>query len=201
AEVKAKVAAARPDEKPFLDRFAEVWAALDAAAVYLAVGADVEAGVALDFRPGALSPAARGWLTGTRAPSGLWAAVPDTALFAAAARYRAGELIATVRSLLPEKGKQELDKALGDTLGSVVGRSRLPRVLDALGPDWVVWVEPPAGEGAFLPVVVGAVQIDADGPTAGETRRAIERAVGFGFQAAQVAYNATHADQIELQET
>lgn len=200
AEVRAKVAAAKPDEKPFLDRFGEAWSALDAAAVYVAVGAGLEAGVALDFRPADLSPTARAWLTGARSPPALAAEIPDDALFTIAARFHAGETVAAVRSLLPEKGRKSLDAALDDTLGAVVGRGRLPLVLDALGPDWAAWAEPPAGAG-FLPVVVGAVRVKAVGPRGKEAARAIERAVSFGFQAAQVAYNATHADQIETAET
>jgi hypothetical protein len=201
AEVKAKVATASADEKPFLDRFAEVWAALDSAAVYLSLDTNLEIGLSLDFRPDDLPHAAKQWLTGPRTPSRLWSAIPDDALFAAAARFRAGELIATVQSLLPEKGKKELDRALGDTLGSVFGRDRLAQVLDALGPDWAVWAEPPTVEGNFLPVLAVAVRIDPTEPDARTTRRAIERAVAFGFQAAQVAYNASHPDQIETVES
>ena len=201
AEVKAKAAAANADEKPFLERFAEVWAALDAAAVYLSLDENAEVGLSLDFRPESLHPAAKQWLTGTRTPSQLWSVVPDNALFTAVARFRAGDLIATVRSVLPEKGKKELDQAIGETLGSVFGRDRLPQALDAIGPDWAVWAEPPAAEGDFLPVLVGAVRIDADGQKGRTTRRAIERAVAFGFQSAQVAYNSTHADHIEIVES
>jgi hypothetical protein len=201
AEVKAKVAAANADEKPFLDRFAEVWAALDSAAVYVSLDANLEVGLSLDFHPDDLPPAAKQWLTGMRTPLRLSAAIPDDALFAAAARFRAGDLIATVRSMLPEKGKKELDRALRDTLGSVFGRDRLAGVLVALGPDWAIWAEPPSAERNFLPVLVGAVRIDPTGPDARATRRAIERAVAFGFQAAQVAYNASHSDQIETVES
>jgi len=201
AEFRAKTAAAKPDEEPFLRQFAEAWAALDAAALYVAVGADAEVGVALDFRPTALPQTARAWLTGDRPASALWPAVPADALVAVAARFRAADLLDTVRAVLPVRGKAALDASLADTLGPVVGRDRLPLVLDALGPDWALWLEPPVAGSGPLPAAVGVVRVKAAGPRAKETQRAMERAVGFGFQAARVAYNATHADQIELLET
>lgn len=196
AELAAKTTAADADERAFLSRFGEAWKALDAAAVYVALGEGVEAGVALDFRPGELPPVARAWLTGARTPSVLWAAVPDNALGAVAARFRAAELLDLLRAVLPEKGRAAVDATLGNTLGPVLGRNRLPRVLEALGPDWVVWAEPPPAGAGPLPVVVGAVRLKGDG----DVTRAVERAVGFGFEAARVAYNAKHADQIEIED-
>ncbi|MBX9582058.1 MAG: hypothetical protein K2X87_17270 [Gemmataceae bacterium] len=200
AELAAKVAEAKPDEKVFLRRFADLWAGLDAAAVYLSLGADAELGLALDFRPDALPADARAWLTGPRSPSPLWAAVPDNALVAATARFRASDLLAAVRSVLPDEGRAAVDKALADTIGPAFGRDRLPRVLDALGPDWAVWVEPPAAGQGFLPVAVGAVKVSPAGPDTAGTEKAIRRAARFAADAVAFAYNRDHPDQIEVAE-
>ena len=64
AEVKARVADAKPDEKRFLSRFAEAWSALDAAAIYLKLDTDLEAGVSVRFQPGKLPDDLKRWLTG-----------------------------------------------------------------------------------------------------------------------------------------
>lgn len=196
AELKAKVAGAKPDEKAFLTHFQEAWLALDAAAVFLNLGADLELGVATSFRPEALPATARDWLVGPKTPSGLWAAVPENALAAVAARFKAADLIATISSLLPDDGKNAIKAAVADTLGPVVGRDKLRPVLDALGPDWAVWAEPPRPGAGFLPVVVGVVQVQGDETAA----KAIRDALAFGFQTARVAYNVTHPDQVELRE-
>lgn len=196
AELAAKTASAGPDERAFLGRFGEAWKALDAAAVYVSLGEGVEAGVAIDFRAGELPPVARAWLTGARTPSALWAAVPDNALGAVAARFRAAEVLDLLRAILPEKGREAIDTTLGNTLGPVLGRDRLTRVLEALGPDWAVWAEPPASGTGPLPVVVAAVRLKGDA----DVTRVVDRAVGFGFEAARVAYNAKHADQIEIED-
>jgi hypothetical protein len=200
AELAAKVAEAKPDERAFLRRFAELWAGLDAAAVYLSLGADAELGLALDFRPDALPADARAWLTGPRPPSPLWAAVPDNAPAAATARFRASDLLAAVRSVLPDEGRAAVDKALAEVIGPAFGRDRLPRVLDALGPDWAAWVEPPAAGQGFLPVAVGVVKIGPVGPDAAGTEKAIRRAATFAADAARFGYNMAHQDQIEVAE-
>lgn len=201
AEVKAKVSRAKPDEKPFLDHFQEVWLALDSAAVYLALGTDLEAGLSLRFHPDALPPGAKARLTGPRTRPEVWAAIPENALFAVAGRFKVSELIDTIGSLVPGDGPNPLKAAVEQFLGPVFGKAKLPQVLDALGPNWAVWAEPPPENGGFLPVAVVAVQIDTAGPKGKETARAIVHAVGFGFDAARVAYNAGHADQIESVET
>lgn len=198
SELDAKVSAARANDRAFLERFREVWKATDAAAAYLTLGHGLEAGVAVKFKAGELPAPVRGWLTGAKTPSPLWAAIPDTALLAAAGRFKASELLDGITALLPEDGKKALRATVGDTLGPIVGRDKLPLVLDALGPDWAVWAEPPAGEG-FLPTAVLAVRID-DGPKGQDAARSIGRAVEFGFQTFRVAYNAGHADQVELRE-
>jgi len=195
ADVAAKIAASEPDERAFLGHFGEAWKALDAAAVYVSLGDGIETGVALDFRAGELSPGARAWLTGARTPSALWAAVPDNALGAVAGRVRAAEVLELLRAVLPNKARAALDATLGNTLGPVLGRDRLPRVLEALGPDWAVWAEPPAARAGPLPVVVAAVRLKSEG----DVPAVVERALEFGFQAARVAYNAKHADQIEIE--
>ncbi|MDB5308734.1 MAG: hypothetical protein JWO38_2936 [Gemmataceae bacterium] len=201
AELAAKVAGARAAEKEFLTRFQEVWRALDSAAVYFSLGADLEAGVSLQFRPGALPAPAKGWLTGPRTTPEIWQSVPDDALFAAAGRFKAAEVIDLIGALVPVKEKNPVTTVAERFLGPVFGRDKLPRVFDALGPNWAVWAEPPPRAGGSVPVVVAAVQIDAGGPNGKETVRAIARSVGFGFEAARVAYNSGHTDQIDLEET
>jgi hypothetical protein len=126
--------------------------------------------------------------------------VPDDALAAVAVRVKTAEAVELLNTLLPDRGRTAFDAAVKGTLAPLLGRDRLPRVLDALGPDWAVWAEPPSAGVGPLPVVVGAVRFRTDGPKGAEVGRAVERAVGFGFEAARVSYNAKHADQIELEE-
>lgn len=194
ADLKAKVAEAKGDERAVLERFAEGWQALDAAAVYLSVGADLELGVAAQFHPGGLTPRAKGWLTGARAAGAFWEHVPDDALVAVGGRLQATELLDGIASLLPEDGKKSLRAGIDDTLGPLVGKDRLPGVLAALGPDWGVCVGSPRGD-QFLPTVVAAVHVKEP-----DAARSLAQAVEYGFLTARLAYNIKHADQIAIGE-
>ncbi len=199
AELAAKVKTAKPDEKAFLAKFAEVWAATDAAALYLAVGADAELGVSLQFDPAKVPAGAKGWLTGDRTPSALWAAVPTDALFAVAGRVKATDILDFLTSIAPADDKKGVRETIEQTLGPIVGKDKLPLVLDALGPDWALWVAPPA-KGTTVPVLVAALKVQTDGAKGAEASKALVQALEYGFQTGRIAYNATHKDQLELRE-
>lgn len=199
AELAATVKAARGDERPFLATFAEVWKATDAAALYLSLGAGAEVGVSLHFDPKKLPAGLKDWLVGPRAPSAVWASVPEGALFAAAGRVKPNDVLAALSQVVPKEGGRGVREALEQALGPVLGKDKLPLVLDALGPDWGVWVEPPA-KGTAVPVVVGAVKVDSSGPKGAEAAKALDQALEFGFQLARVAHNARHKEQLELKE-
>ena len=195
AEVKARIAAAKPAEKRFLERFAEVWAALDTAAVYLELDANLEVGVSLRFHPDKLPADAKKWLTGLGEGSSAARLIPKDALFGVAGHIRATELIDLLASLAPvEEGKPGVKEWIAQTLGPVVGRDKLPLVLDALGPNWAVWAEASV-KNSFLPTLVAAVEISGDGEARVKAESA-GAALEFGFLMAR-RHNAKHADQIE----
>lgn len=200
AEVKAKVASAKPDEKRFLERFAEVWAGLDSAALYLNIDANLEIGVALRFQAEKLPADAKRWLTGVRAASPSESLIPKDALFGIAGHVSAVELIDLVASLAPvEKGKPGVKDWIAQTLGPMIGKDKLPVVLNSLGPNWAMWAEPPAKD-ALLPTLVAAIEIGGPPANRPKAEKTLVAAVGFGFRMAAFAYNMDHADQIEVVE-
>ncbi|HXD88205.1 MAG TPA: hypothetical protein VN641_17080, partial [Urbifossiella sp.] len=176
AELHAKVARAVGPEKFFLDRFQEAWQALDSAAFYVAVGNDLEAGLAVRFQNGKLSREARAWLTGARQSAAIWQAIPANALVALAGQLKPAELVA-----VNADQADPIAAAARQMLGPVFGKDHLNDVLAAMGPQWALWLEPPTATGEFLPTGVAAVQIDASGPKGKSAARDIARAVGFGF--------------------
>lgn len=194
AELAAKVERAPAAERAGLERVHAVWKATEAAAVYLALDTGAELGVSVRFAADKLPADAKAWLTGTRAPSAVWQAVPNDALFAVAGRMKASELLDALGSLTAAAGKPGFRDGFNAALGPIVGKDKLPKVLDALGPDFGAWVQPPV-KGTSVPVLVTAIRVK-DGATA-EAKSALA-ALEFGFQSARVAYNAKHADQMEL---
>jgi hypothetical protein len=196
AELQAKVARAVGPEKFFLDRFQEAWQALDSAALYVTIGEDLEAGLTVQFQTGKLSKEAKAWLTGARQSAAIWQAIRANALIAVAGQLKPAELVAV------NAGQADpIATAARQMLGPVFGKDHLNDVLGAIGPQWALWIEPPAATGDFLPTGVVAMQIDSTGPKGKSAARDIARAVGFGFNTARIAYNASHVDQIELVET
>jgi hypothetical protein len=199
AEVAAKVKNAGPGERGFLTVFADAWAATDSAAVYLALDTGAELGVSVQFDPAKLPASTKGWLVGERVPSALWAAVPENAMLAVAGRFKASDLFTFFDALNAADGKPGGRETVEQALGPIVGRDKLPAVLDALGPDWGVWLAPPA-KGTVVPVAVAAVKVRTDGPKGTEAAKALVEALGWGFQNVRVAYNVTHKEQLELRE-
>lgn len=200
SELESRVATAQEQEKALLARFREAWLALDSAAVYLDLNADLELGVSVQFQTEKTPAWAKGWLTGPRSNPAIWQAIPENALAAVAGRFQALELVNGLTAIAPANAPNSPRAALETLLGPVFGKDRLPQVLAALGPQWAAWIEPP-GKDAFLPTGVAAVQVDVSSPQGKAAAKDITRALGFGFNAARVAYNASHADQIDVIET
>lgn len=199
AELAAKVKAAKPDEKAFLTRFAEVWRAVEVGAVYLNLSATLEVGVSVQFDAAKVPADARSWLIGARTPSALWSVIPDDAIAAVAGRVTANDVFDFLTALNPPD-KPGVRETVEQALGPLVGRDKLPLVLDALGPDWGVWAVPPAkGAAGTLPVVVGAVKVRAVGKDV-DAAKSLQQSLEYGMQVARIAYNAKHKDQIDLRE-
>jgi hypothetical protein len=201
AEVKSKVASAKPDEKRFLSRFDEIWSALDSAALYLNIEKNLELGVAVRFQEGKLPADARKWLTGARNATTAESLIPPTALFGISGQVRAKELIEVVASLAPlDPGKHGVNEWFTQVIGPIVGRDKLQLVLDSLGPNWAVWAEQP-NKGGVLPTLVAAVEISGDeGESRAKAEKSLLQAIEFGFNAARFIYNSKHQDQIEIRE-
>lgn len=201
AELAAKVKSAKPDEKPFLTKFAEVWSAAEAVAVYFQLDTGAELGVSVQFDPAKLPASTRSWLVGERTRSAVWSAIPNDALFAIGGRVKANDLLDFIGSLSAGDGKPAVREQIAQALGPLIGKDKLPLVLDAIGPDWGVWIEPPPkGMKDAVPVVVGAVKVQPDGAKGAEAANALVQSLGHGFMLARIAYNREHKDQLELRE-
>ena len=200
AELASKVKNAPANEKAFLAKFAEVWAAVDVAALYLAIDTGAELGLSVQFDPAKIPAGAKSWLVGERAPSAVWAAIPEDAIAAVAGRVKANDLLDFLGALnaADTPGARE---TVEQALGPLVGKDKLPMVLDALGPDWGVWVEPPAkGMKDAVPAATAAVKVRTDDPKGAEAAKALMQSLDSGFVLARFAYNSKHKDQIELRE-
>jgi hypothetical protein len=176
-----------------------VWKATEAAALYLTLDTGVELGASVQFDPAKLPANVKEWLVGARTPSALWSVIPDNAMFAVAGRVKANELLDFLASVHTEVGKPNARETIEKAIGPIVGKDKLPLVLDALGPDFGIWMLP-AAKDTTVPVLVGAVKVQTEGEKGAEAAKKLQQALEYGFQTARIAYNANHKDQIELRE-
>jgi hypothetical protein len=205
AEMKAKVAGAKAETKRFLEKFSEIWAGLDSAAIYITLDKSVEVGVSLRFQPEKLPADVRKFLASFREASTAESLIPKDALFGFAAHARASELIELIASLAPiEADKKGVKEWIEQKLSPIVdGRDNLKLVLDSLGPNWAVWAEPPVTDSP-VPVFVAAIEISGEGEKRAKAEKSLVQAIDTGFLLARIAYNSAHRDrdqdQIELKE-
>jgi len=199
AEVAARVASAKPDEKRFLARFAEVWSALDSAALSLTLNTELEIGLSVRFQSEKLPEDLKKWFGSSKSVA-LTTLIPNDALVGVSGRLRAMDLIGLITSIAPvEAGKPSVKDWIEMTLGPVVGRDKLPLVLGVLGPNWAAWAEAPAKD-ALLPTFVGAVELSGTGEERVRAQQTLVQGIEFGFQMLRISYNSRHTDQIELRE-
>ncbi|MCE9567272.1 MAG: hypothetical protein K8U57_35165 [Planctomycetes bacterium] len=201
AEVKAKIAAAKPDEQRLFKRFEQLWTGLEFAAISVSLDKEAELSLSLRFHPEKLPADLKSWLIGPHEYNTAQYLIPEKALAGFAGHAKASELLDLVASLAPmPDGKPGVKEWVGKTFGSIVGQDKLPLVLESLGPNWAAWAVSPTKDG-FLPTVVAAVEVSGDGDKRASAEKTLLQAVEFGFQSVRVAYNTKHADQIELKET
>ena len=164
AEIKAKFTRGKQDEQAFLAWFGQHWESLVSAALFFKLGKEAEIGIALQHREGAKA------FLGAEVPSRLWSSVPENAMFAFAGRQKVSELVDSIGKLLPMEGRRAIRVTLEQTLAPVIGRDKLPLVIDSLGPDFGLWLVPPQRDGV-LPVPVFALEVQA-GPRQAQIGRA-----------------------------
>jgi hypothetical protein len=201
AELKAKIATAKPDDQRLLQRFEEIWVGLEFAAISVSLDKDAEIGLSLRFHPEKVPASVKPWLIGPRDFKAAERLIPEKAMVGFAGHARASELLDLVAWLAPmPPGKPGVKEWAAKTFGAVIGQDKLPLVMDSLGPNWAVWAELPVKEG-FLPTLVAAVEVTGDGEKRTQAEKTLLQAVEFGFQTVRVAYNSKHTDQVELKES
>lgn len=115
--------------------FAQYWQALDAVAVSLTAGPDLELSVALQGRPDKLPSAARKFLQTAAMPSDLWQQFPTKSILTTAARVDFGALAQMLEEFTPETARPKIREHLQMKFGPLLGMDFATDVLPRLGPD------------------------------------------------------------------
>lgn len=184
-------------QKAFLTQFRKLWAACDAVAFSVELGASLDVALNVAVNPKAVPDELKPILTpGT--PSELWSAIPADALFAVAGKIDLPKVLDATRSFLADDGKAALKELLENRVGPIVGKNKLPGLLAGVGPDVAFWVTaPPTGEKAWAPVATLALKV-GDPAAKDAPGTLLVSALDVVAHLLRVEYNRTHDDQIEL---
>lgn len=190
-------AAVDPDERALRQQFLQVWSSLDEIAIYLNAEKDLELGLSATYRAPTMPPELRKVLNSSPKSSTLWSVVPDDAMFAIGGRVTGQDLLEMVQFFMPPSERETVRQDVEKTIGSVIGKDKLPELLKGIGPDWAAWISPPRSNN-WVPAMTTVVRIDETTPRVAQS---LSKAISFYTQFLQVQYNRTHEDQIESNTT
>lgn len=185
-------------EAAFLEQFRKLWLACEGWAITVHPTAQLEIAVSASFQQDRIPAELRPFVLPDPGTSVFWSAIPDDTLFAIAGRTRPAEVMTALDSFLPAEGRKGLQVLVEQGLAPIIGRDRFTTTLQTIGPDWAFWAEVPKPDTAgFLPGWTVAVQLQDAEP---KVAAAFEKAVELLVQLGRIAYNQSHADQIEMRQ-
>jgi hypothetical protein len=179
---------------------ASIWKGLTDAAVLLDLDEDLKLTLVARFDPATLPAAIRPFALPALGPNALASVVPDSAVLAVLGKVKADPFLALADTLTPPTVTPRPREQLDRDLGPIVGKDKLPAVLEALGPDWGFWAVAPEKGGGWAPEWTLAVKVGPGKPGQTDPVKAILAAADAAAQFIRVGYNQAHADQIELRE-
>lgn len=162
AELKRKVAQAKPSEVHGLKRMQQYWQALDGAALtFTPRKSAFELSLAFLGRESEMPEPAKKFFSGDNRPSELWAQIPANALFAVAGRVDVPALAEFIGDFLPPDDRKKMREAIDRFIVAPSGGLDLTKdILPNLGPDWGICVLPPGPkEKAATPLMVAALRV------------------------------------------
>lgn len=185
-------------EAAFLEQFRKLWSACNGWTITVHPTRGLECAVTATFPREQIPEELRPFVLPESGSSAFWSSIPENTLLAVAGRTRPYEVMAALDSFLPTVGRKGLQALVEQGLSPILGRNRFPEMVQAIGPDWAVWVEAPQGDAAgFLPSWTAAVRLSGRDP---EVATSLEQAGVLLLQLARIAYNQSHSDQIEMRQ-
>jgi hypothetical protein len=187
------------NEKAFLKQFGRLWLAAEAVGVSLTFDTHATLAVTAVANPDKVPAELRGLFKPDNKPCGLWSVIPADALLAFGGRFEWDTFNTLLQSFLSDEGKAGVKQLFDDVIGPLVGKDTLPAVKAGLGPDWAVWLTPPAkGDTGPLPAATLAVRVKPAGGTDDTVGQAVIAAVDAVLHAVRMEHNRKHADQFTL---
>jgi hypothetical protein len=192
-----KIAAAHGSEASILRTFYQCWSAIDAAALTVRLDRDISFSLTVQGRPDALPPSVRQVLVASRRPAAVWSAFPSNALFAAAGRVPWEPAADSGRDALPLENRKFLQDAVERSVGAIIGRDFLPKLLHQIGPEWGACIAPPdEASKVWLPSFTGVIQLRSSNDASIKQRVLNGLDVFLGLVV--VSVNSQHATRFQM---
>jgi hypothetical protein len=189
AEFK-QITGTTPADRAVQELIAGVWQSIEHLSLHADMTDVLTIRASMTFAESKVPAAAAKFVPPTLGQSSLWAAIPADALLAVAGRMAFADAV---------KGIDATGTA-ANSLGPIVGKDKLPTVLEAIGPDWGLWLTAPEMTGHWLPEWTFALKIRPDATGKIDTAKSLFDGVDAGAQLLRFAYNASNPDQIELKD-
>jgi len=195
--LKPKVDAAHGAEAANLRTFYQCWSAIDAAAVTVRLDHNLSFSLTVQARPDALPLSLRQVLVESRRPAAVWSAFPSNALFTAAGRVPWEPAADRGREALPPENRKFLQDALERSVGAIIGRDFLPKLLREIGPEWGACIAPPdEGSKVWLPTVTAAIQMRSS--TDASIKQRVLNGLDVFLGLVVVSVNSQHSTRFQM---
>jgi hypothetical protein len=182
------------------DLIAGIWSAIDDFAIHADLTERLTLRVSMRLAKERMPAAAAGMVPFQTGHSPLWNAIPQDAIFAAAGRFAVATAFARADKLAKAADQPLPSDTVTRDLGPVFGKDKWPAVLEAIGPDWGLWITAPERTDMWTPDWTFALRVRPDPSKKVDTEKAFLEGIETAAQMARYAYNSSHADQLELKE-
>lgn len=187
-------------DKVMANLFAGIWSAVDDFALHADITDRLAVRVSARFAKERLPVAANGMLPFHAGQTPLWNVIPQDAIFAVAGRFAVAAAFNRADQLAKAANQPAPSAEFAKGIAGVFNKEKWPAVVEAIGPDWGLWITAPERTDMWSPDWTFVLRIRPDPTKKVETASAFLKGIESAAHFAKGAYNSSHSDQLELNE-
>ncbi|MCX7700203.1 MAG: hypothetical protein N2039_04945, partial [Gemmataceae bacterium] len=176
SELMQRAQTAPEEEKPFLETFARLWAAVDAVTVSIDWSKEKSVALNIAYRQRDLPRAWREWLESPSKPRSTRLRMPADCLAVIRAPVNLPAIRDVMRTVLPAEAWNDLSAAAESALLPLFGQKHTKEFSSQFSTPWTLFVTPPLSDDSWLPDVALAIPLaeTANARFEGQLRDAME---------------------------
>lgn len=187
-------------DKVMAGLFAGIWSAVDDFALHADITDRLAVRVSARFAKERLPVAANGMLPFQAGQTPLWNAIPPDAIFAIAGRFAVAAAFNRADQLAKAANQAAPSAEVTKSIAGAFNKEKWPAVVEAIGPDWGLWITAPERTDMWSPDWTFVLRVRPDASKKVDTEAAFLGGIESAAHISKMAYNSSHADQIELKE-